>query len=275
MAQILTSLDNWVSDLAETSDGDTRQLLSFFQRDWVQGHRVNPLLFPLQQTVDNWRQDFEWFATVENHKTDMPGDEDAIIAPDQKTMLPIPEDGEDQTIILNTVRENSSSSSPISETVIMPCDQTEIVSPDSGINLDEDSDSALDDLGTLIMEAQHEESEACPGNVQPARTAISAKPLEPTSSVSTPSGKKNHITRGSGPDSTNVTHSRNVNIEKTPTPDDAMKKTVIPKDMTKTPKPPQAVSTETSGRQKPSDLELDLNDLDTMVWLDDKENKDE
>ncbi|MEW5724269.1 MAG: hypothetical protein AB1896_14255, partial [Thermodesulfobacteriota bacterium] len=69
MAGNQVSLDQWVAQEADKARGRDRQLYMFFQKEWSEGHQVNPLLFPFSEEAEFWHEQFDWYVTVENFET--------------------------------------------------------------------------------------------------------------------------------------------------------------------------------------------------------------
>ena len=66
MSGMEVSLDAWAEEVVNRLKAGERELLALFQKDWLEGHRHNPLLYPLNQDPEVWRDNFDWFVTVEN-----------------------------------------------------------------------------------------------------------------------------------------------------------------------------------------------------------------
>lgn len=66
MNNSLVTLESWVADKASSVRGTARQQILFFQKDWIEGHYNNPLLFPLEAPYESWDENFEWFQAVDS-----------------------------------------------------------------------------------------------------------------------------------------------------------------------------------------------------------------
>jgi hypothetical protein len=60
------SLDEWIAQATASLSGKDRQRHAIFQKERVDGHLNNALLFPLEQTTSEWQSDFDWYWKVED-----------------------------------------------------------------------------------------------------------------------------------------------------------------------------------------------------------------
>lgn len=59
------SLDDWFKERINRSAVSEREALRAFQKEWLEGNRSNPLLFPVTMDQSAWQDEFEWFAELE------------------------------------------------------------------------------------------------------------------------------------------------------------------------------------------------------------------
>jgi hypothetical protein len=93
MAEGRISLDNWIAQATAALAGKDRQRHAIFQKEWVDGHLSNALLFPLEQGPADWQSDFDWYWTVEDFiPPEQPKEESPLKPVDQPAAKPqVPE----------------------------------------------------------------------------------------------------------------------------------------------------------------------------------------
>lgn len=170
------SLEDWTAKVSASSKKKIRTLVARFQKHWYEGHLSNPLLFPMEQTHQAWKEHLDWYLTVEKFQmpdkkiTPAPATEPVAVDPETP---PTPETAE--TIFFNAEPAGSEG-------------KTVIYEPSNFAAGEADGLDELNDLGTLIVEHKQKKQKESP---KPCRGSGDrpAVPDDKTVIVDTPSGK--------------------------------------------------------------------------------------
>lgn len=279
MADQQLTVDQFLERARAKAKGRHADWVTSFYQDWVAGHRHNPMLFPLSQTSDQWKDAYQWFVTVESHQVGgdqvpFPAAAQKVKSPQRPTAAsmaqtvalkdlatividrsepPIPQ-GETQashTIVLDRAEVEEApniTGADEAPTVLIdqaPASQGEPIPSgppeDAGtVIMDQSAEpDQIGDLGTLITGADQPESPA-PEQEQP--------PAPPQDAGT-------------------------VMMDTPPTAEDLADLDAMIEDETRDAGPQPQAPSETIKKKKPrtEDLDLDLGDLESMTWMEDKE----